>query len=329
MDKLQIIDFDKAKLINSLPKEHADIYKKSFKTEDGISYDFFNFVSFCHAYADFLLNSGSFNTYELFTDSFNRLIEKDEVYRLIKNIFENEFTLCHNTLIGLELNKVLNGILISDKRIPVNNKDFKAESDLELLISSELKDFFGNEINIKRQQRIGYGITDILIDNSVAIELKKSKATRMNVYQTFEYSFDDRKPDLCLIASEFDDKTLKIATALGVSCYTYSFIYEENVNEYPVGIYLDKMNITNRSRFDDYMFEMNNSMFISYHNPIFNFNDIFNKKQKEVYQIWVRSKELSIKQEERLLKNIEQHGYDISKGLDGVIEQIENKEVAK
>lgn len=321
LKELEATDLDKLRFLKAfLPTDHVETYKKAYRLNGEASYHYYHFVPFCHAYADYLLVNGSVNVYEGFITAFNKLIKKDKTFKNIKDIQDAQM----GVLGGLTfLNVNYNHTFIQDRRPPVKNREFVNERDLEILIESELKDFFGDEgIYIKRQQKHGYGTSDITINGKVTIELKKSNAKRMNVYQTFEYSFDEKLNDVCLLTSKFDTKTLSIANRLGIACYTYSFMYEESVNEYPIGFVIEKANLTEKNLFDEYLEAMDECFWISFYDPLFNIDEAISDKKKTVNNIYDHTKKISEKNQKILLKELEKKGYDVSKGVEHVIKQI-------
>ena len=91
------------------------------------------------------------------------------------------------------------------------------------------------------------------------------------MYQTFEYSFDDKVENTCLIASEFSDDVISIADKLDVSCYEYTFVYgikgkefitERKGNTYPIGMCLFEVSGRKHSEVDEFLTE--NGFFIEF-----------------------------------------------------------------
>jgi signal recognition particle subunit SEC65 len=320
-------DFEKLGFLKShLPKEHLRVYKENATDGNKVSYHYFDFVPFCHAYAEHLLVNGSYDVYDSFINKFNNLVENDAVHKLTKNIQDSYAS----QLGGLPLLSAnYNKALIKDKRPGVEGRSFINESDLEKIVYEELKNAFDNEIDIKRQRKHGYGKSDITIGNKVTIELKKSKAKRMDVYQTFEYSFDEKLEDVCLLASEFDQKTLSIANKLGVSCYTYSFVYEESNKGYPIGFVIDKTNKTKNNLFDEYLEAMDECFWISFYDPTFRFNESYKYNLKKVREINDLTNKLHEGAKNRILTDLEKQGYDTSsQNLEQILQKIKKEQEA-
>lgn len=316
----ELTDLDKLRFLKSnLTSEALDVYKKCFGNNSDYSFHYNNFVPFCHAYAEHLLTSGLFNDYGDFINEFNRLIENDKVQKIHKDI--QNYNFAYQGVISF-FNHNYDKVFISDKRPKIAGKEFKKETDLERIIEEGLIDYFGKEIDIKRQQKHGYGKSDITINNEITIELKKSKAKRMDVYQTFEYSFDENLKDVCLLASQFDEKSLSIANKLNVSCYSYSFMYEESERGFPFGFIVEKENNTKINLFDEYLESMEEGVFwISFYDPNFHFGKCFMEKMKIVDQIANNTNRINEDNKNRFLKMAEEQGFDITGGLAGLIEQ--------
>lgn len=310
-------DLDKLRFLKAfMPKEHVDVYKKMNNFDDGVSYEYRFFVPFCHAYSEFLLVNGSLSLYGEFVEHFNRLLEGDETHKIIVKIQEQQIN-DYGALAFLNTN--YNEAFLEDKRPSVKGRDFEREADLENIMASELTDFFGEGVKIKRQQKHGYGTSDITINDLLTIELKRNKARRMNVYQAFEYSFDESIESICLLASSFDDKTLAIANRLGISCYSYSFMYEEGEKQYPIGFVVEKVNETKSNELDEYLEAMDACFWISFYDPAFNFKEVYLEKVEKVNSILELTNKVQKENEKKLLSALEKEGYDTSKGLKHVL----------
>lgn len=309
-------DFLESFLIN-------DEYQDMFISKEEASYHFMAFAPFCHAYAQNLLNYSSFNSYGAFVKKFNDLIENDDFYLFCKEQQDKQMM----KLGGLAfLSKSYNKALIKDVRPQVENKAFKSESDLENVIVENLIDYYGNDISVLQQQYHGYGRSDITINNSLTIELKKDKAKRKDIYQAFEYSFDRNIETVCLVASEFDKSVLEIAKKLNVHCYEYSFAYEDKAFEYPIGFVIDKASNDQINLLDKYLEEMDGIFHISFYNPAFNFGEIYLNKEKEFNQMFDFTKKLIEEERKEIFKLLEDQGYDTSIGLEKLTEQIKQQE---
>lgn len=329
MKQLQVIpddiDFEKIQFINSLSKDVSDAYKKIARLENGdVSYHLFPFCSFCHAYAKNLLNLGQYAEYGKFITKFNDIVVKDKIYRHMKDA-ENQISFIDRLL----ETSFVDNILIKDRRYPINNKTFKNEGDLEKTIYQAFKDSFGDEINIKRQQFVGYGKSDILINNQIAIELKKSKAKRKDVYQTFEYSFDEKIKNVCLITAGFDNDVLSIAEKLNVDCYAYSFVRYVDEPEYPIGIYIEKITNSKPNIFDHLLDEMDGGLiYFSHYDPTFSFSEEYKKCFSMLEGLLERISIYVERMAENALCIAKEKGLDTSAGLRSALQDLENQEQA-
>lgn len=315
-----LTDFERMRFLKSfLSKDQLEAFLKDFN-ERKFYFHYFN--PFCRAYAKYLLNNGSLTYYGSFIEAFNRMMMKDKSYNHYKDS-QNLLTQLNGGFSFFSFN--YDDLLIGDERVEISGKQFKYESDLEELISSELKSYYGEEISVKKQQFHGYGRADITINNSIALELKKGKARRKDVYQTFEYSFDDTIKELCLIASNFDDDTLKIASKLNINCFAYCFMYEDSdipfEDQYPTGFILEKVNETESQSFDGIISEMD-GFWISYYDPRFKFVRVYDEEYKINLNVHDRTVQIFDAYEKHTLNQWKEAGYDISNGIQGVIQQI-------
>lgn len=321
--KESLTDFEREQFLYTfLSEEQFEAYLKDFN-ERKFYFHYFN--PFCRAYAKYLLNNGSLTYYGSFIEEFNRVIKKDKSYEHYKK--SQELLIWINGAFSfLEFN--YDDLLIKDERYDISGNKFKYESDLEYLISSELENYFGEEIKISTQEFHGYGRADITINDSIAIELKKGKAKRKDVYQTFEYSFDEKVKETCLIASDFDDDVIKIANKLNINCFAYCFMYEDPdipfENQYPIGFVLEKVNKTRSDFFDELIPEMD-AFWISYYDPKFKFSAVYDKEYNINLKVHDRSTQIINEHEKYTLDQWENEGYDISNGMQGVVDQIKEK----
>lgn len=322
MNQLITTDSQKKEFLESFLVN--DEYENGFISGTDASYHFMAFAPFCHAYADHLLNTSSFNSYGSFIKKFNELIENDDFYLFCKRNQVNRI----KTIGGLAfLNTNYNQVFIRDKRPKIDGATFGVELDLENLISKNLIDYYGNEINISKQRYHGYGRADITVNNSLAIELKKNVAKRKDVYQAFEYSFDKDIESICLVASEFDESVLEIAKKLSVHCYEYSFAYEKKLCHYPIGFVIEKVSNEKENILDEYLNEMDGVFHISFYDPNFSFAKVYSDKEKEFMQMFESTKRLIEAERKELLKGLAEQGYDTSIGLEKLLNQIKQKEV--
>lgn len=309
-------------LYTFLSEEQFEAYLKDFN-ERKFYFHFFN--PFCRAYAKFLLNNGSLTYYGSFIEEFNKLMIKDESYKHYKRN-QNLLTDINSVFSFFSFN--YDDLLIKDERYEISNEKFKYESDLEHLISSEFESYYGEEITISKQKFHGYGRADITINDSIVLELKKGKAKRKDVYQTFEYSFDEKIKELCLIASDFDEDVIKIANKLDINCFAYCFMYEDPdipfKDQYPIGFVLEKVNATKSSFFDKIIYEMD-AFWISYYAPNFKFSRVFDEEYNINLNVHDRTTQIIEEYNNNLLTQWKNYGYDTSNGIQGVIDQIKEK----
>ncbi|MGE7132616.1 hypothetical protein [Lysinibacillus xylanilyticus] len=302
-----VIDIRKTQLLNLMNSHYKNEYLRIF----GNDFSLGRFVPYCHAYAKHLLIHSHFNIYEIFIDAFNKIIREDQTFKYLESV-QKEFFF---------INRNYQKLFIVDERIPIEKDQFKYEKDLENVLYQEFNDYFGNEISVKKQEYLGYGKSDISIDNKIAIELKINKAKRKDVYQTFEYSFAKGIKTLCLIAKEFDDEVLKIANKLNVDCYSYSFIREEvDETSYPIGIWLDKKTNTTPNLFDEYLLDISSSILFSFYDPKFCFLTAFETTNETLIEVYNQTEKLNKELEEILLKRLSAIGFDVSKGLEYAIQ---------
>lgn len=311
----ELVDFQKARLIASMPKNFQDAYTLNGKDD----YYFHRFAPFCQAYAEYLLNRSSYTKYGEFISEYNRVVVQDELYKDYK---ETQDSL--TSFLGI-FNRNYNKAKLEDKRIPIENNEFRFERDLEDELYKAFQDYFGNELKVKRQEYLGYGKSDLTLNDVVAIELKRGKALRRDVYQTFEYSFEKKIKTCCLIAAEFDESVLEISKKLKVDCYSYSFMYED-VTGYPIGFWVEKVTSSRKTHFDKLLNEMDNAVHFTNYDPLFDIDETFNNKFSEVKEIMERTRMFINEQKKRLLTHYEGQGYDVSKGLEYVLEQLESEE---
>jgi hypothetical protein len=322
MNKDNVINFEKVQFINSLPKNVSDTYKKIAKLENGnVSYHLFLFCSFCHAYAKNLLNYGQYTEYGNFITKFNELVVKDETYQHMKKV-QNQLPFVNRFFeIGCE------NILIKDYRYSLKNEKFENENDLEEVIYQAFKDYFSDELTVKRQQVVGYGKSDILINNQIAIELKKDKAKRKDVYQTFEYSFDEKINTVCLITAGFDEKVLSIAEKLNVDCYAYSLVRFSDELKYPEGIYIEKVTNSKQNIFDQLLSEIDGGViYFSHYDPSFSFSKEFKVCFSMLEKLFENTTKYVKRMVQDALRIAEEKGLDTSNGLRSALQDLENQE---
>lgn len=316
----EVNELRKACFIDFMPENIKAAYLLDGKDD----YHLHRFAPFCHAYADYLLNQGCYSKYGTFIEDFNFIVACDELYQYYKKTQESLTGglakglgfLCYN----------YERFKIKNKRVPVKKYEFEFESDMENELFNAFKDYFGNDLKVSKQEVLGYGKSDLTINDKIAIELKKGKALRKDVYQTFEYSFEKKISSCCLIAASFDEKVLNIARKLQIDCYSYSFIYEEVFTDYPIGFWIEKISESPGNRFDKVLDEMDKAVFFTNYDPAFNFNKIFDEKFKELKKVLELTRQLVNENKESILADCEKQGYDISGGLEYVLKQIDEEE---
>lgn len=309
------LDFKKRSLINSMKYNFPEIYKENYSEKE---FHFYPFAAYCHAYAEYLLNSSDYNEYGNFIEEFNSIIVQDETYLWAKKIQKRR-----PDFISI-FSRNYPAAEISDKRHRIKGEEFSSEIDLESLILFNFRDYFGNEIEIKRQQVIGYGKSDLSINDNIVIELKKSVAKRKDVYQAFEYSFGEGIEVTCLITQGFSEEVLDIANKLKVECYRYAFGRDpEQPGDYPVGVFFEKISKTPSNKFDEILNETDNSILFSDYNPRFDFNKVFQNKGEKMNSIFHRTKEVHEKERAEVLEQLKAAGYDTSKGLEALMPELE------
>lgn len=306
-----VIDIKQLGVINIMNSHYKDEYFRVF----GKRHSFATFVSYCHAYAKYLLNQSSFNVYDIFIDAFNSVVKNDETYKFHQKVQKCIF-----------LSRNYEKLLIQDERIQFEKCVFKYERDLENVIFQDFIDYYGDEKSIKRQEYLGYGKSDISIDGKFAIELKIGKAKRKDIYQTFEYSFAENIENVCLIAKDIDNNVLKIANKLKVDCYSYSLVKEDDIEDsYPIGVYFEKITNSKTNNFDEYLQDIGGLTLFSFYNPKFDFTKVLQDTVElidDVTKITVEIHETEVK---RLLEILKVKGCDISKGLEHAAKEYELK----
>lgn len=211
-----------------------DIYFKESKT------DFFNFYPFGAGISEMLGKHRRFDDHRKFVNIYNSLLNEYFIGEL------DLVNYIYNTLYIHEGFTVIFGkryLTLRDKTDIFDGHEFKIESHLENILFESFKSW---DISwcVKRQQRIGEGISDLsIISNKekLAIELKKGVSTRKDVYQAYEYTKANSNYKAILIAKRFDDTTLKLADELGINCYEYclaTFLGES----VPCSVYLEPVN---------------------------------------------------------------------------------------
>lgn len=180
-----------------------------------------------------------------------RLDEYKNFVKIYNDILFSDFKEEIESVIGIMQHKYyfsgssfIRELELKDKADLIKNDEFKLEKTLELAIFNSIYRC-NSAWDVYRQYETGTGRVDLLIKDkiskeTVAIELKKSKATRRCVYQIHDYS----KVLGCkgmLIAKSFDSDTLNLADQLNVKCYVYELICKEG-STVPTSIELNSLN---------------------------------------------------------------------------------------
>lgn len=231
--------FEKKLSIDELKEIHKDVMFLEDFVNSALEIRTFNLLdysSFGRSFSSFLADYNLPQLYRKFVTGYNETIK-------------NEFSYDNNTinelisLGGFPTIFLRNSFFIKDLTDLFLKDKFKRESEFERSFYSSLKDW-SDEWIVKRQQRIGIGISDLTIEyknEKVAIELKKGVALNKDVLQASGYCRNDSGFSSILIAQKFDNETLKFAEELNVSCYAYCFGRPMN-EEVPEFFVLDKVN---------------------------------------------------------------------------------------
>jgi hypothetical protein len=239
-----------------LSKDVIDI----FKSLETLNYQ--NFSLYGELHAAVLLNNNLFDEYRSFVNKFNNIFLQ---------YFEKDVSDYHSILTNYDFFKGMSSpsFLVKDKTDLFNDMTFKNESKLKETLFYVFESWLvgpGEVMNVKQEQVIGYGQSDISISDienkNYALELKKDKARRKDVYQTYEYTLKDSGYDGVLIAAEFNEIIIDLANHLGITLYEYDFGYSINKEtkkrtETPEFVWLEKINFKNQSTpFDELLNEI-------------------------------------------------------------------------
>lgn len=184
----------------------------------------FYFESFALIFAKSLLKSYQFERYEKFVNLINEdyktsFLHQQEV--ISKITFGNLVSFFSLKVVPLK--NLFKEYFATDK---TGRTKFNSEHDLEMVIHEYFHWFDLQEtIQIKRQH---LGV-DLLItngNNKYAVELKKGRSKRKDIYQSLDYSKTIEHSSPILIAYEFENDHLQLASELGVACYTYDAFYQ-------------------------------------------------------------------------------------------------------
>lgn len=218
----------------------CDIDKVIDSTFKYTDVSFINFYPFGVSVSEILGKYERYNDHRIFVNTYNSLLIEyfqpvldltKEVYRII-SVAEGLFT-----VFGM------GDFSLYDKTDRFKDDKFTSELFLESVLFESLK-FWDMDWVVKRQQHIGEGLADICItsDNEkIAIELKKDRAQRKDVYQTYEYTKANSGYKAVLIASDFDDSVIELADEMDINCYKYCLATPLK-EEVPSAVYLDPIN---------------------------------------------------------------------------------------
>jgi hypothetical protein len=250
MKRRRIKMFIKLKDIVELHSDQIKI-KEYFASFDPNKIDLLSYYVFAKVAAHQLITHQQFNEYLEFRDEYNSYIQKNfgEELKFIKNQLVSVLTILHASHADISLPD-LTDIFKKD--------EFSKESDLKKILYNALNGWEDNEV-VKQEQVVGFGRCDISVEGErgkVAIELKKGKAKRKDVYQAFEYSVGGSGFSPVLIAKEFSNDVLVLAKELKVACYHYKLVNEPGQCR-PCDIYIDKVDSKGQSVFiEEYFAEM-------------------------------------------------------------------------
>lgn len=181
----------------------------------------FEHLHFGYAFSSALYEVYRTEDYKKFVSKYNETTKK-QFAMSIKAIDELFTTLGLHVNFLSALNKPK--LFIEDQTNIFDDTKFKLEKDLEENIY-EFMNYWSNDWKVYRQKDVGYGKCDIVLehkDERVAIELKKGKAERKDVYQTIEYSKGNSGYKPMLLAHSFSDNAIELAREYHLNCYEYA-----------------------------------------------------------------------------------------------------------
>ncbi len=119
------------------------------------------------------------------------------------------------------------------------HRQFKREKDLQKSIFETLH-WLSDEFKTEKEKKLKNGVCDLFLTykdgSGTAIELKRGKALKKDVFQA--YSYESLGSDVALIAKSFPDDVLELAEKLEIPCYCYVL---EN-SQVPLLMFMEKMN---------------------------------------------------------------------------------------
>ena len=119
------------------------------------------------------------------------------------------------------------------------HRQFKQEKDLQKSIFETLH-WLSDEFKTEKEKKLKNGVCDLFLTykdgSGTAIELKRGKALKKDVFQA--YSYESLGSDVALIAKSFPDDVLELAEKLEIPCYCYVL---EN-SQVPLLMFMEKMN---------------------------------------------------------------------------------------
>jgi len=239
--------------LKDIVERHSDQIKikEYFASFDPEKIDLLSYYVFAKVASHQLITHQHFNEYLQFRDEYTSFVQENfgEEIKFIKGILTTEFTFLHAARADIPL---------PDLTAIFKKDEFNKESDLKKTIYNALSGW-EDEGSVKTEQVVGFGRCDISVDSDrgkLAIELKKGKAKRKDVYQAFEYSVGGSGFSSVLIAKDFPEDVLILARELKVACYSYQLVSEPGQCR-PCDIYIDKVDSKGHSVFiEEYFAEM-------------------------------------------------------------------------
>lgn len=201
---------------------------------------FLGFASFGSVISSALADNNRFEDYKVFVGIFNRLLNDHfkESLELVSQVYTEL-----SSYEGFQVILRKPYFQIEDKTNIFTKREFKREADLERILYESLINW-DDGWSVKKQRYVGKGLSDITVlrqKEKIAIELKKGKALRKDIYRTVEYTAGESEYKGVLIASEFDEEVIELANKLKVNCYEYQLAYPVD-GVLPESIYLESVN---------------------------------------------------------------------------------------
>lgn len=195
-----------------------DYISMFFANIDNIS--IFDHLHFGYSFSSLLHEVHRTEDYKKFVRKYNEVTER-EFSGLIESV-NNLFSQISLRINFLAIMRKPN-FLIEDKTDIFNGNEFRYEKTLEDNIFETLT-LWDESWKVSRQKDVGYGKCDIVLERNnekSAIELKKGKAERKDVYQAIEYSKGSSGYKPILVARSFGDDVIDLAKEYDLACYEY------------------------------------------------------------------------------------------------------------